>query len=91
MGIFFTDGEETLITKIKELNDAAKIAKTALEYTSQNEKHLVEFYRRELDKIAAKYDPAMLFTIFKNSRKFKTDKETIQAICKALDIEIEQQ
>ena len=90
MGIFFTDGEENLIIKMEEFNDAAKIAKTALEYTSQNEKHLVEFYRRELGKVAAKYDPELIFTIFKNSRKFKTDKEMIQAICKAFDIEIKQ-
>lgn len=64
MGIFFTGDEEKLVTQLEDLNKTVGIAKTALDYTSQNEKHLLEFYRQTLSAIADKYDADLLLNLY---------------------------
>lgn len=64
MGIFFTGDEEKLVTQLEDLNETVGRAKTALEYTSQNEKHLLEFYRQTLSQIADKYDADLILKLY---------------------------
>lgn len=82
MGIFFTNDEEKILSKVEELNTVVGIAKDALAYTSQNEKHLVEFYRRELNKIASKFDPNPTINMIKIKHGFKTDQEAVDFVIK---------